>query len=109
MGEMADYYLEQSLFAPIEDEEQDPVWVTRDKRVIPIRDMEDSHLANTINFLRARGARLPEEVKKDPLAAAEFAMSRYGKELQKKLQQLTTEKKRREKLSAPDRAQPAAR
>lgn len=46
-GTMAEYYMDydECHFA-------DPVWRTKDGRVILIREMDDSHLLNTIRFLR---------------------------------------------------------
>lgn len=110
MGDMADYYRENNFLAEDEDYEDEsaPTWTTRDKRVLLMSEMEDSHLDNTIKFLRSRGARTPDEVTKDPLAAAEFQMSRYNEQLQKKLVQLLREKKRREKVPSANNAHAAA-
>lgn len=33
----------------------DKLWLTRDGRVIPVREMTDGHLANSINMLRRGG------------------------------------------------------
>lgn len=47
---MANYYQDQDvIFGRYPDE---PFWVTRDGRVILIREMEDAHLLNTIRMLR---------------------------------------------------------
>jgi len=60
MGEMADYYRD------FEDDFGDPeyfegesyeemIWVTREEERIRIKDMTDSHLQNTKNFLERNG------------------------------------------------------
>ena len=38
----------------------EPVWVTRDKREIPVSQMTDSHLINSIKFIRKQQAALME-------------------------------------------------
>lgn len=92
---LLDDLLDHATIYDIEDDEEDPVWVTRDKRTIPLREMSDRHLANTINFLRVRGARTAEEVTASPIADAEFSMSRFNAGTQKKLSQLLREQQRR--------------
>ena len=52
----------------MKDENGEPLWVTRDKRVLRIKDMTDEHLANTIRFLRVRGYCTPGEIEISPLA-----------------------------------------
>jgi len=55
MGEMADYYKEQQIGDEFYVDESGPtatVWVTREGQRIPVKDMTDVHLVNTIRYLR---------------------------------------------------------
>lgn len=56
---MADYYREQEWW--LEDGQHDPepitrdsVWVTKDRQHVPISEMTNSHLLNTIRVLRGK-------------------------------------------------------
>jgi hypothetical protein len=55
MGEMSDYYLEQGIGDEFYEDRPQPTattWVTRDGQRIPVSDMSDAHLVNTIRYLR---------------------------------------------------------
>lgn len=91
----------------LEDEDEETaVWVTRDKRVVRIRDMDDGHLENTIRFLERRGMRSPEELSADLVAATEFQIGGLSEYLQKKYAFLIAERKSRAEVSAADNVGP---
>lgn len=60
MGDMADYYREQELFWGMEDQDdleplsRESIWTTKDKQRIPVYQMKDSHLLNTIRVLQGK-------------------------------------------------------
>lgn len=84
MGDLADYYGRDgggyyTDDSDVEGEDDDEYWMTKDKRKILIREMEDSHLNNTIAFLEKRGARAMldvEEGKRDAISIAESLMAK---------------------------------
>jgi hypothetical protein len=59
MGDMADYcrdqewWMREGAYDP-EPITRDSVWITKEKRHIPIREMDDHHLLNTIRVLRGK-------------------------------------------------------
>ena len=82
MGEMSDYYLEQEdpfdpqetywrgeeqpLDGPPYNQQPRPTtttWVTRDGQRVPVSDMTDAHLVNTIRYLRrSANASITDEI-----------------------------------------------
>lgn len=61
MGDIADYYLD-SLIDAEEDLEEErwknfaaKKWLTKDGKLLKIKDMETSHIANTISFIKKEG------------------------------------------------------
>lgn len=62
------------------------VWVTKDRRVIPIRELDDDHLSNIISFLRRQAAKVIEQKAADILVSAsslqgEMAIDSMDREL----------------------------
>jgi len=67
MGEMAEYYLEQSLFGEDWEWAHNPIprrrttWTTREGKILEISKMETSHIKNCINLLRKKQIPVPSE------------------------------------------------
>jgi hypothetical protein len=52
---MTDFLMEQAYELTLPSSpEGEPVWVTREKRRIPVREMGDNHLLHTITMLRGK-------------------------------------------------------
>jgi len=73
MGDMADYYLDQierqhlnfELFGYWDDDDilEDDEWQTKDGKVYKIKDMSESHIINTYNYLKRKGRDIPKMIK----------------------------------------------
>lgn len=65
MGEMADYYIEQMMFAELEQDiiwairqeraNKIKTWITKEGKELKIEDMETSHIKNCIALTERRG------------------------------------------------------
>lgn len=62
MGEMADYFAEQSIFDMPDERHTDDyrciaqrIWVTEDGTEIKVKDMDTEHIANALAMLKRRG------------------------------------------------------
>lgn len=84
-------------------------WQTRDGRIINIEDMDDQHLENTIRWLEVRGLSTRTEQGRNPVARTEAMMCGVSDTTQKQYEAMLEERKRRAKLSSPDRTKPGAR
>lgn len=76
MGDLSDYYfatsgIDELIDAQMTEEvkqRQREIWTTRDGREIPIRQMEETHLLNSLRQIRAQGIKVGHHVH-DALAA----------------------------------------
>ena len=52
--ELDEYFAEMQIYHDIEEEAKLKIWTTKDGTKIPVRDMADSHIQNTINLIKRR-------------------------------------------------------
>ena len=50
--ELDKYFAEMQIYHDIEEEAKSKIWTTKDGTKIPVRDMTDSHIQNTINLIK---------------------------------------------------------